>query len=53
MDAEQKLCAHSDILYVSVVAGHFDHEGLRQLHTKLYATDEGLRGQNVLQLVVD
>ena len=40
-----------------LIAGRFGHVGLRQLRTNLYAdlyaADEGLRGRNVLQSVVD
>ena len=36
------------------IAEHFGNEGLHHLCTKpLYAGDEGLRGRNILQLVVD
>ena len=33
-----------------LIAGRFGHVGLRKF---LYAADEGLRGRNVLQSVVD
>ena len=42
-----------------LIAGHYSHEGLHQLRTKLnstqhlYAADEGIHGWNVLQSVVD
>ena len=37
-----------------LIAGRFDHVGLRRLHTKLvlYAADKGLHGRNILQSVV-
>ena len=47
IDCEQ---LHSSI-NCQLIAGCFGHVGLRQL--VLYAADEGLRGQNVLQSVVN
>ena len=34
-----------------LIAGRFGRKGLRQLGTKLYAADKGLRGRNILQSV--
>ena len=54
VDCEQ-ICSR---INQQLIAGRFGQEGLRQLRTKhrctqLYTADEGLRGRNVLQLVVD